>query len=306
MFFSASLGVISAVLQSFIFIVYDLAGKRLREHGVAALELSSLLRLALLPSLCLLAATWQTADIKLIIANRASLWSFYGYLTASLLFQWVYFQYLHVSHSLAVASVTRNAIGLPLLMICGVVINRDNPTVWGIAGLGFMIAASLVRPGRARTDSSQYIESARTVVALATAFVILVAIKDPLYRFWLQRSGSLLLATALYMTAFTAALNLYFWARPPKRTITWKSSTPKIRWLLLAVPMLWFAGTIPEGVAFGLLPAYSAIAIGSVAWLFTMASDIYFGRLAMTARCALFGGLVTLGVLLQILDRSSS
>ena len=75
--------------------------------------------------------------------------------------------------------------------------------------------------------------------------------------------------------------------------------------LALAVPALRFIGTIPEGFAFGQLPGYSAIAIGSVAWRITMASDIYFERLALSGRSAVFGGLVMTGIIFQLLDRAA-
>lgn len=301
---TASVGVAAAMSQSIIFIGYDLVAKHLRERGIDPLTLSYALRLALWPSLAVLVWAWDRKALTAFVADPTGMWALAGFLASALVFQWVYFKCLHVTHSLSVASVTRNAIGLPLLMILGFFVNGDQPTLWGVGAIGLMICASFLRPGRNHMDGSQFIESAKTVLGLSLAFVTLVTIKDPLYRLFLQHSQSLVLGVAIYMVIFSAALYVYFWVFPVADDTT--SDGGDYQLLMLAVPVFWVIGTIPEGIAFGLLPVYSMIAIGTVSWIVTMGSDIYFKRLALSRRTAGFAVLVLGSITLSIIDRHAA
>lgn len=300
---AASTGVIAAVAQSLVFIGYDLIAKRLRERGIDSIQLSLALRHALIPSLIILAVAWDAQAIRAILNDSTTLLAFAGFMASALLFQWVHFKCLHVSHSLTVASVTRNAIGLPLLMLVGIFVNGDHPTAWGVASLGLMIAASFIKPGRTRLDRTQYIESMKSVLVLSASFVILVTIKDPLYRLFMQRSPSLILAVAIYMTIFSAALQLLAMIRPMPLAVI-PGPAAETRWLMLLLPVIWVVGTIPEAIAFGLLPVYSMIAIGTVSWIIKIGTDLYFKRLAPTRRTAVFAALVVGSVGFSIVERS--
>ncbi len=300
-------GIAAAMAQSIIFIGYDLIAKQLRVRGFDPMQLTHALRHALLPSLLILAVVWDGGAFTALLYNQTAMLALGGFLTSALLFQWVYFKCLHVSHSLAVASVTRNAIGLPLLMVIGIGVNGDQPTVWGVCAIALMVCASFLRPGRSKLDRSQYIESTRTVIWLSLAFVALVTIKDPLYRLFLQNSESLILGIALYMVIFSAALHAYFWAYPiPMPEASAEATAGSGKWLLWAVPAFWIGGTIPEGIAFGLLPVYSLIAIGTLSWIIIIAADVYFKRLAISVRTAGFTAMVLASIGLSIVDRQVS
>jgi hypothetical protein len=304
---SSSIGVVAAMTQSVIFIGYDLAAKKMREQGVDSLALIYSLRLSLFPALLVLLLAWDREAAVALLHNHTALLALFGFVASWLTFQLIYFRCLHVSHSLAVASVARNAVGLPLLMVAGALVNGDHPTVWGILAIALLMAASFLRPGRSKLDPSQYIESARTVLGLSIAFVVIVTVKDPLYRLYLQNSHALILSLAIYMVMCAGALQVYFWFRPlhahPSRATAGPALTvpPLLMW---AVPIIWVVGTIPEGIAFGNLPVYSMIAVGTVSWVITIATDIYFKRLAPTMRTAAFASLVVGSITLSFIDRN--
>lgn len=303
---TVSIGVTAAIGQSLIFIVYDLVAKRLRERGFGAIELSQTLRWALFPALVVLVFSWDNSAAATLLANPAPLWTLFGFVGTALVFQFVYFRCLHITHSLAVASVTRNAIGLPMLMLIGIFVNHDQPTIWGVCGLVLMICASFLRPGRTHLDHTQFLASAKTVFGLSLSFVCLVTIKDPLYRLWLQQSHSVVMGVAIYMVLFSTGLWIYFALRPIQAVVAktqTSSRTPNDSLLMISIPVVWVLGTIPEGVAFGMLPVYSMIAIGTVSWIVTIAADIHYKRLAPTPQTAAFAFLVLSSILLSLVDR---
>jgi hypothetical protein len=129
------------------------------------------------------------------------------------------------------------------------------------------------------------------------AFIVFQTLKDSLYRLYLQNTSAILLGVAIYMVVSTAFLNIYFLVRPLKSNMTMDR---KAVWGLATI---WAVASIPEGIAFGHLPVYSLVAIGSISWIVVVCSDIYFKRMELSLRTAIFTGIVFVSIALSFVDR---
>lgn len=293
----ASLGVVASLSQSLIFIGYDLIGKRLREQGASAHDMGFIMRLALWPALVVLAFTWDSAVALQILTSPMLYWPLIGTATCWLVYQWVYFRSLNMAHSLAVVSVTRNAIGLPLLMGLGFLVNGDIPTWWGVTSIGLIICAAFIRPGRTRMDRIQYLESLKAVLGLTVAFIALTTVKDLLYRIYLHNTSAPIFEAAWYSVVLTGGLYVYYFFKP--RVSEYRANSVTM-WAFVSI---WIIGVIPEAIAFQLVPVYAVIAIGTISWVIIILSDLYFKRLAYSWRTALFALTIVTSIVCAIIER---
>ena len=291
-----SLGIFCALAQSLIYVVYDLVGKRLREEGASALDLTYLMRLALWPALITLALSWNTGVAMQMLHSPAQYGPLLGFVGTWLVYQWVYFRNLNIARSLAVVSVTRNAIGLPLLMVSGFFINHDVPTLWGYCAVGCIVLGAFVRPRPAQQHTRQYLETIQIIVWLTIAYIVLVTVKDSFYRLYLQNERALIFGISVYMILCSLGLYFFSWIRPRQST-----HTVPPRWVAAFVS-IWVIGTVPEGIAFGMVPVYTLVTIGTVSWIITIGSDLHYGRLSVSSRTACFIGFVLAGITCAMIE----
>jgi hypothetical protein len=155
---------------------------------------------------------------------------------------------------------------------------------------------------------TQFLDPPLVTVALSAGFVLAVTVKDPLYRaYMLTLAAHPALAIAAYLAFVTTGFKIVLlFCHPDGGTASIGPFERGFAFALLALPILWILGTIPEALAFRGLPVYQLVAIGGVTWLITLATDLRLGRLAPSWRTAAFGCCVLASVALNIVDKLAS
>jgi len=292
--------IFSAFLQALVFQLFSQTAKRLGEKGVSVLEVMSYQRYALYPAVLLLIVFWDQASVNYLLENHTVLFSFVGFIVLLCLFQYVYFSSLHITRSLALVSVIKNSISLPLLMVVGFFINGDVPMTLEYLSIGFLIVALFLQPKRSDGETSSLLHPLRIVIATVLVFVLLQILKDPLYRYFMQHIPNIWFGLLLYLSSFTLLLNVFFWIKKPTFKTRPFSEHKKLLPFLIAIPILWLIGSVPEGYSFSKLPVYSMIALGSITFLMSIGSDIYNKRIVLNMKAILFITFVCCSILLNV------
>jgi hypothetical protein len=290
-----------ALLQAQLFFIYDLVAKKLREQGCTTTQLVFVQGKAwpLATALFLLCLFFDHQGLTELMAFRTlTTLGFFVLLSAT--FQYLYFRCQRMAHSLTVISVLRNAISFPLLLLTGFLINGDRPTSTSFLAVGLLIVAAFLRPSRGTQSKDQILDKPFTIIGLCLAFVAFVTIKDPIYRAYL------LLLHAHPAVAISAymALSCGWWRVSTLKTSlpeAFQNPTSSIK-LLYLLPALWICATIPEALAFRALPVFNMVAVGSITWILTLFSDIYYKRLGLNFSTLVFSTLVLTSVILMSLQ----
>lgn len=85
----------------------------------------------------------------------------------------------------------------------------------------------------------------------------------------------------------------------PKKTADTALLRRKWRWAAL-VPILWFAGTVPEAYVFAKLPLYTGVSITAMSFVMDAVSDVTQHRIHLGVRTIAFISLVMSGVGLAV------
>jgi len=292
--------IFAAFLQALIFQLFGQTAKRLGEKGVSVLEVMSYQRYALYPAVLLLLCFWDQTSVNYLLENRNVLFSFVGFIVLLCLFQYVYFSSLHITRSLALVSVIKNSISLPLLMVVGFFINGDVPMTLEYFSIIFLIGALFLQPKRRDGEKSSLLHPLHVVVGIVLIFVLLQILKDPLYRYFMQHIPNIWFGLLLYLSSFTLLLNIFFWIKKPTFKSRSFSEHKSLLPLLIAIPILWLIGSVPEGYSFSKIPVYSMIALGSITFLMSIGSDIYNKRIVLNTQAILFIAFVCSSILLNV------
>lgn len=292
--------IFAAFLQAFIFQFLSQTAKRLKEKGVSNMEILYYQRYALWPALLALFFLWDKESADYLWRNHDILFSFVGFVVSLCVFEYVYYSSFHITKSLALVSVLKNAIGLPLLMVTSFLIAGDVPTALEIFSVGLLIFALFLQPKRSDGEKSSLLYPLIVVAGILFAFILLQITKDPLYRNFMKHIPDIWFGLALYLSSAAFLLNVFFWFKKPAFSKRSQREHRDLLPFLIAVPILWLAGSIPEGFVFSRLPVYSMIALGSITFLMSIVSDLYHKRIIFDLKTASFITLVCSSILLNI------
>ena len=295
----------AVLLQTVIFQFYSQAVKRLREKGVSSLQILAYQRHAIYPSTVALVYFWNWDSFHYLLAHPHTVLVFLGFLISASIFGYMYFVSRHMTHSLTFVSAFLNAVGLPLLLVGGVLINHDTPTVYGIIGIILLVVATFLKPAKHDKEQTkgQFLYTVPVIIFISLCYLILQAIKDPLYRAFLMGTPNVWFGVTLYMVCLLLIINIFFLFKKLPAEQKLIEHTGQIEWNIIAIPTLWFLGSLPEGYSFANLPVYTLVAISMIGFLMSFTSDLYHHRIKLNAQTTLFALLVISGVVLNVIGK---
>lgn len=285
-----------AAASAFGFRWQSLVERRLQEHGLSVGMTFWLQSYAFIPAViwsffyvtpAQLAQIWNTPELTFAFLFLALTWNAQGFLSAFL---------LNKTSSMSVIALIQELVYLPLILAIGTFYNHDEPGIASFGAMGLLGAALFLQP-------TQHTENKR--VRYALPFLLLLGLAVLRASFDAANNGltrevlrtfpaESFLGIFVVLTLGLTACLLPFLPRAPTDAATLK----KRRWLALGVPLIWFLATIPETYGYAALPIYTMVALGMVAFLFNVFSDLYHRRIHFDARTAGFSVLTLAGLAL--------
>lgn len=286
--------------QAIGFKLQALTGRRLQEAGASPFSTFALQRFALIPAIIWSVVFVRPSDLIEILHSHvlilyflflAIIWNLQSFLASYV---------MNTVSSMSGLASLEYLIYFPLLLLVGTFFNHDTPNLYSIAGIAVLLCAFILQP-------SQHRENIRNRFSMPVAAVI----------------GFLLLRSTLDATNVGITRALLGMVRPEVflgvfavitigLCMVWTTCMSKKpqdvrilkqhKVLALAIPLLWFAASIPEAFAYAALPIYTVVSIGAVTFAFDSISDLFHHRIRMSWQTSLFILLVLAGTALAILS----
>lgn len=287
--------IVYAILSSLGFKICDLASRRLREHGVSSHGVLSTYRWALIPAILWFAYYVPSDVLKSSLSHPfvvgyliliAFLWNLQSFLSMHL---------SGITPSAGMLSALQRALYIPVLAMAGTLINNQSPTSswYSIASLAMLSVALLMQPSSQNATHQRISRPMFYIVAIAFVRVIADAIGNSLYK-ETMRIVTPEVFLALFAT-ITLFLTSFIFVLKPVSTDD-RLSIKKVPMLTIAVPLLWFAASIPEVYGLAGLTIYTLASIGCITFMADIASDLKHKRINWSLRTATFVLLTTGGI----------
>lgn len=293
------------LLQAIIFQFFGQIAKYLQEKGVSGLGVLYYSRYVIYPSAFALFYFWDQESVAYLFSQWHILGVFIGFLISSSLFQYLYFVSRHMVRSLSFVSAVLNAIGLPLLLFAGVLINHDIPTIYEIIGIIALAVAVFLKPSSEKKydQISQFRYAIPVIIGISVFYLILQVIKDPLYREFMLHMPDIWFSVSLYLFCSALILNILFFFKKVSEGDVLIGQSPSLKKFAYAIPALLFIGSFPEAYSFANAPVYTIVAISMINFMMSLISDVYNKRVRFNSQTVVFALLVMSGVGLNIFGR---
>lgn len=280
--------------------VNSLTERYLQEAGSSPLSTYALHRYALIPAIIWSLIFIRADDITYILGS--------GVLLGYLLFiavVWNVQQFLHsyivnTTSSVSALSNLYQILVLPLLLLVGAFFNHDTPNIFSVIAISLLVLALLIKP--AHHKNNHRVRFSKPFILIAS-LILIQAIVDAviigMYREVLKEvSPEVVIGLFSIAVLIVCVFCVSFFSRRQKNEQV--EVVQKFRWRALSIPMLWFAGTIPEMYAYTALPIYIVLAIGAITFVMDVFSDLRRHRISFNLQTVSFIGLVFSGISLAI------
>jgi hypothetical protein len=271
-----------------------LTERYLQEGKASPLSTYALHRYALIPAVIWSLVFVRPEDLDHILQSpilvvyfvlMAFMWNAQVFLTSS---------FTNKTSSMSGLSTLRYLLSLPLFLLIGVVLNHDIPNFLSIAAIVLLACAVIIQPAQHKSNvRTRYSLPLAIIAGLIILQSLLDGAGNGLYRAVLQEVSPEVVLGVFSITTIglCAALS---WLLPGNR-----NSSEIIRKrpkLAAAVPLLWFAASIPEVYAFAALPIYTVLSITAITFAMDTSSDVLHHRIHFNLQTAIFIVLVLSGV----------
>jgi hypothetical protein len=289
-----SLGAFFAFAQAAIFKLGELTERRVQEQGASSASTFMLYRYALIPAFVWSLFFVRARDIAQLMHSPVLLgyilfiaitWNMQGFL-------WSYL--LNKMSSVTALSTLQHLIYLPLLLVVGTFLNHDAPNLYSFLAIGALVVAFAIQP-------THHHENTRARFTLPLILIVgLALLKESLNALnnGATREALYTMHPAAFLGIFsvlTLGLCWVWTAFIPRKTGD-LTLLKKYSWSALAIPLLWFAASIPETYGFAALPIYTVVSIGAITFAFDAFSDFSRRRIRFDLRTAVFISLAVAGM----------
>ncbi len=292
-------GTINALLRAVGFKTTELTRRLLQEKGATEIDTYTIFRFALIPAVIWSLIFVQPDDIAFIIGNPELL-TIFGIITVlwntqALLISFV----INSTSSMVHFATLYNIFTLPLFLAFGTFYNGDRPNVLSIAAIGILILALLIKPAHHKTNLRPRLARPLVFIALIIlAKAVCDTILDGTAREALKQiSPPVFLGVFSVTTLTVCSIISKFYVKP-------RFAESKIikehKWLVLLVPFVWFAASIPEAYAVAALPIYTVISIGAITFAMDIFSDVLHKRIRINFQTLSCITLVLAGISLAV------
>jgi hypothetical protein len=287
-----------AILMGLGFKTQELTERRLLESGVSPLRVFALLRYALIPSLLWAVIVVRSDDLRRFI-DTPLLMRYILFIALVWNIQCFILHYL-LSGVIAMTSFStlRSVFPLPVMLLVGWFYNHDIPSILSGFAILSLFAAFLLNPSQHEGNAGPPRRlSFFAILGLALLASLLEAANAGVSRKALQ-----MLSPPTFLAFFsvpTIAL-CWLWTSFFKSNREERQTLAKYRKLALAVPVLWFAASIPESWAYKVLPIYIVVSIGAISFFVDTLSDLRRRRIRFSVRTVIFIVLALCGIGLAV------
>lgn len=270
-----------------LFQIYYLIAKRLQENGMSNLTVLYYQRLAVIPGALLLLATFRKEYVSFLLAHPL----IFGAIIFSSLV-WMVHTYIRIYVLEAVNSMSfLNAfsaiISIPLLLIVGVIANRDLPNTPIILALCLLLLALLLRPTPHEENHRKKVFAIGLFAAIALSLFgqSIDAVNMGAYRYFFQHIQFTFFGIGIFIFLSALVINIFFLFRGPGGG---SDRNHPYRFLPYLLPLLFAVATFFEGYAVTSISIYALAAIGAFTFLADTGSDLYHKRIRFSLRTAAF------------------
>ncbi len=289
------------VLQAILFKISNLKERRLQERGISPLTLLYYQRYSIVLAAVLLFITYRPGYLQLISGNIFLILAVLSFSVNFLIARYANFLITNSTSSLSFLSGFNKTVSILLFLLIGMALNRDAPNVNVLAALIILAAALMIKPSQHKVNKRGLFKYPLLItVSLVLVFQILYALDSGIYRFFLQGMDATLFGVGVYTFFSTLGVNVFFFLK--KVPAIQKNLAEKYKSSLLAIILLWFFASIPEGFSFFYAPIFTVIATSSIAFLFDVGSDVINKRISFDLRTILFSILVITSVVFSALS----
>lgn len=278
----------------------NLTARRLQEFGASPMATFKLLQYALFPAIIWslvfirpddIGRIFDSPRITIYIACVAVAWNIQVYLNSRV---------LNAFSSMSGYTAMQKLIALPLLLVIGMLFNKDIPGPLSIVAIGALMAALMLQPAQHKSNHRN--RYAMPFVIVAGLMLIRTVIES--VDFGLGREILKIVPAEVYLGVFSiSALGLsliWTWFIPGSSQKDDSSVQRQHIWLSALVPILWFAASIPEMFALAVLPIYTVMAIDAVTFGMDTSSDLFRHRTRLNFQTVCFIGLMLAGIILAV------
>lgn len=292
------LPVVLALCFAVAFKVCNLNERYLQERGVPPLRTFALYRYALIPAIIWSIIFIRPEDINQLL-HTPQLLAFLFFMAITWNIQMILTSYVINSiNSMSAFTTLQHLIHLPLILLVGTYFNQDIPNIYSILAIVALLAAFILQPTpHVKNTRMKFSLPIVLIIGLVVLQASLDAANGGLYRELLKQIRPEVVIGAFSITTLGLTVLLVpFIPKKPKDTAVIRR---KWKWAAL-IPILWFAGTVPEAYVFAALPLYTGVSIAALSFVMDAVSDLRQHRIHFNLRTAAFMLLVLGGVGLAV------
>jgi hypothetical protein len=203
---------------------------------------------------------------------------------------------LNATYSLSFLYIIEEVINVPILIVFGILVNKDIPNPYVILSLLFLLAAIFFRPTQHTENKRSTLKYSLPIIILFVVMVTVAhAVDGSFYREFLTTfDDKILFIISIYILITSIMMNIFSYAKKiPQSEI---AIIKKNRYIALAIPLFRFIASLPEGFSYANIPVYSIVSISSITFLITMFSDIKNKRIRLDYKTVVFCILAILNI----------
>jgi hypothetical protein len=293
-----SLATIFALAQALGFKVQDLSERRIQEYGVSPFTSVRLYKYALIPAVLWGIIFVRPNDISNVVHSPV-LVGYFIFIALAWNIQVFLSSYLmNTISSMSALTTLEHLLYFPLLVLVGVFFNHDTFSLYSLLAIVSLLAAFIIQP-------TQHHVNTRTRFSLPIMIIVgLVLLKAAVNAAnnGVSRQALAMVSPEVFLGLFTIiTIGLCaVWTSFLPRSSSDRIIIRNRWWLAAAIPLLWFAASIPETYGFAQLPIYTVVSIGAVTFALDTVSDLYHQRIKFDFRTGIFVGLTFAGMVLAI------
>ena len=293
-------------LQSALFAFYHLHIRKLEERGVSAHAIAGLQRYSIIPAIILIAVTYGSQYVSILLANPFSVWWILGIAVFWGIGQYVGYVVLDSASSLSMVATIGSFVEIPIVIAIAILVNHDFPNPSVLIAIGLFLVAILIKP-------TQHSENKRPLLKYTLFIVLALMITSQIGHSFdgafyknilhLLHPRGVLFGISIYIFTTSLTLNIiYLLPGFKKPSADEKAAIKKYSWVAYSIPLLWFIASLPEGYSFSNMPLFTMSALGAFSFLIKLVSDLKNKRLVLDFRTIIFAVIVIASIVFSALS----
>jgi len=291
----------AAIIQAILFQVYYLVTKSLQEKGLSIWDIFRYQSLAVIPGGILLVIFFKWEYFTFLRTHPLALTAVLFCSGVWIVHTFFRLSVIEATNSLSYFNAFSAVISLPLLLMAGIVMNRDYPNSLMIVGLILLGIGLALQP----TIHEKNIQKQTLAMGISLAVILLTfgqtidAINSAAFRYFLQNFKVVMFANCLFIFLSTLVIAIVILVRNLLNKGPKKGRANRRGYIL---PIIFVIATLFEGYSLSGISVYALVAAGSITFLVSAVGDLHSKRIKFNLRTLIFFILVTAGTILAAMS----